>query len=354
MPIGAEQINYTCNADGFTVVCAKKIQAGEEIYITYGPLSNDALLTSYGFALEVNEEGSGYCPDEVTFIMPMPSDKFKLGLLEAAGYSLAKKTIQMQATCIRNVPELFGVLRTLLADESDLCKLRCLSSPPKSAHDVKSISLSNEFKVLYSMWRHASTGCTGLEQSTDMNANLAAFKNAIDICTSCMLDADIHWPKPHSKPDSHPPIIIKITEEALKRAGSIAKQSVAEHEEACRCLAAACARSDDSSQKCLQQSAWRAEMARRVVASDRRVFAHFCAIAVLGTAICGLSETCRASILPRIENASTLEGLRPSSRKAISKYIQGLCRYFGKDLSGPATLTTSNTIHATLDGGTKV
>lgn len=52
---------------GFTVTTIESIQAGAQVYDSYGQKCNHRFLLNYGFSIENNVELDGYCPNEVLF-----------------------------------------------------------------------------------------------------------------------------------------------------------------------------------------------------------------------------------------------------------------------------------------------
>ncbi|KAH8587570.1 hypothetical protein B0O99DRAFT_526624 [Bisporella sp. PMI_857] len=86
----------TMNASGYTIVADQAIERGEEVYISYGPHSNDFLLAEYGFILDENRW------DEVSldgFILPLLSHSQKEQLVDA-GF-LGKYVLDADDVCYR-------------------------------------------------------------------------------------------------------------------------------------------------------------------------------------------------------------------------------------------------------------
>ena len=127
-----------------------------------GPISNDKLLLKYGFALGLNEEPTGYCLDEVTFVLSLPQDTFKLRLVEATtNLAIKHGAVTISATYVREVPNVFSLLRLVAAGGEDLETIK--TKKLKSAFDVKFVSASNEVTMFFLVFTYTCNGCARLE-----------------------------------------------------------------------------------------------------------------------------------------------------------------------------------------------
>jgi len=329
---------YSFGGDSFTLTCVKEIQEGEEVRITYGPKGNGSLLVEYGFALEKNEEANGYCPDEVAFYLPAPlDDEWKLGLLRAAGHTMDGRPVRITVTSMKDVPELLSVIRLVVADNEDAALARALplSCVAKNAYQLRGVSLKNECAMIAALWRLSCERCAGLAPVSPTRST-EALRRAGDMAVWAMVGGGPPSSRTRtstgSQKDSGLPAIVGIAREALLSG------PVEEKVEASR---GPCPWEEGApwpvvrrppGEEWIERAALHAWLVSLVVESERRVFAHFSALAVIVCAVLGLSGADRALVLPHIEGATPLAGLSDGSRRFIAKYVQGLCRKWGAEL----------------------
>jgi len=142
------------------------IQAGSQVYDSYGQKCNHRFLLNYGFAVEDNRELDGFCPNEVPLELNLSLDdplyQHKLDFWMrgeinlAASSSLANnKSHNVQAKRVRvcvsnneNTRLLFSLLRTINCSSEEF---RAITSPVAS--DVRSLFVAEHRSSLTSYYR---------------------------------------------------------------------------------------------------------------------------------------------------------------------------------------------------------
>jgi len=324
---------YGVGDEGATTSCvSKKILAGQQIFLTYGPLSNDKLLHKYAFALVTNEEDNGYCLDEATFVMSLPTnDTFKMSLFNAAKISNLNGTMTMTTTYIRDVPHWFSVLRLMAATGEDVAKLQAMGM--MSAHDVKFISADNEVHMFYLVFSYTCNGCARLEAQHESGRYKQCFRLVVSAVKHLLLKgSDIAG----TQLEAEVPVICGIVRESFNRAGvtsSPAEQL--DFERRAREVAKDICSGSDANKisdrpitttERAARTAQRAEFCRRVLHTEQRLLSHFVTLTSVCTAVLEMTTAEREQILPTFEDAIPLKGLTPTSRNLIARYARGLCR----------------------------
>jgi histone-lysine N-methyltransferase SETD3 len=107
------------------------IQAGSQIFDSYGQKCNHRFLLNYGFAVEHNIELDGYCPNEVPLELRLLSSdvlhdrKFEFWCRDEAPYI---KRIRVSVSNNESTKILFSMLRVVVANEQELDLISPLTS----------------------------------------------------------------------------------------------------------------------------------------------------------------------------------------------------------------------------------
>lgn len=158
----------------FTITTLQSIQAGAQVYDSYGQKCNHRFLLNYGFAVEDNRELDGFCPNEVPIELNLnPEDPLyqhklefwirgELNLTAALAPSLATATAAAARSspaahakrvrvCVSNNENtrlLFSLLRAMSCSAEEL---RAITSPVAS--DMRSLFMSEHRSSLTGYYR---------------------------------------------------------------------------------------------------------------------------------------------------------------------------------------------------------
>jgi len=150
----------------FTITTLQPIQAGAQVYDSYGQKCNHRFLLNYGFAVEDNRELDGFCPNEVPLELNLnlndPLYQHKLDFwmrgeinLAAASSLLNNKPHNAHAKRVRvcvsnneNTRLLFSLLRTINCSADEF---RAVTSPVAS--DMRSLFVAEHRSSLTSYYR---------------------------------------------------------------------------------------------------------------------------------------------------------------------------------------------------------
>eukprot|EP00537_Pseudo-nitzschia_pungens_P013595 CAMPEP_0172395594 /NCGR_PEP_ID=MMETSP1061-20121228/20536_1 /TAXON_ID=37318 /ORGANISM="Pseudo-nitzschia pungens, Strain cf. pungens" /LENGTH=613 /DNA_ID=CAMNT_0013127225 /DNA_START=322 /DNA_END=2163 /DNA_ORIENTATION=+ len=154
----------------FTITTLQSIQAGAQVYDSYGQKCNHRFLLNYGFAVEDNRELDGFCPNEVPIELNLnPEDPLyqhklefwirgELNLAASLAPSLASAAARSTAShakrvrvCVSNNENtrlLFSLLRAMSCSTEEL---RAITSPVAS--DMRSLFMSEHRSSLTGYYR---------------------------------------------------------------------------------------------------------------------------------------------------------------------------------------------------------
>jgi histone-lysine N-methyltransferase SETD3 len=165
----------------FTITALQDIQAGDQIYDSYGQKCNHRFLLNYGFAVEDNRESDGFCPNEVSIELTLdePANRSPAAQNDDDDdeHLTSKETSKQQPpsdfastkyafwvrdgppsskrirVCVSNndsTKSLFSMLRVLEANEEDMAAI--VAAGPymyRSCRDVRfALSSANERRAL--------------------------------------------------------------------------------------------------------------------------------------------------------------------------------------------------------------
>ena len=166
------------------------IQAGAQVYDSYGQKCNHRFLLNYGFAVEDNRELDGFCPNEVPLELNLSIDdplyQHKLdfwmrGEISLAGSSslLANKHHSAHAKRVRvcvsnneNTRLLFSLLRTINCSTDEF---RAITSPVAS--DMRSLFVAEHRSSLTSYYR----SCRDIRHPLSLQNERASMMNLLQI-----------------------------------------------------------------------------------------------------------------------------------------------------------------------------
>lgn len=157
--------HYVCGFLTYTTYSLQPIQAGAQVYDSYGQKCNHRFLLNYGFAVEDNRELDGFCPNEVPLELNLnPEDplyKHKLefwirGELTSPSAILASSrsfagTAKRVRVCVSNNENtrlLFSLLRAMNCSAEEL---GAITSPV--ATDMRSLFVAEHRSPLTSYYR---------------------------------------------------------------------------------------------------------------------------------------------------------------------------------------------------------
>mmetsp|Transcript_5825 Transcript_5825/g.16601 ORF Transcript_5825/g.16601 Transcript_5825/m.16601 type:complete len:610 (-) Transcript_5825:592-2421(-) len=150
----------------FTITTLQSIQAGAQVYDSYGQKCNHRFLLNYGFAVEDNRELDGFCPNEVPIELnlnpedPLYQHKLEFwirgelnlapSLASAAARSTAShaKRVRVCVSNNENTRLLFSLLRAMSCSTEEL---RAITSPVAS--DMRSLFMSEHRSSLTGYYR---------------------------------------------------------------------------------------------------------------------------------------------------------------------------------------------------------
>eukprot|EP00753_Platysulcus_tardus_P017815 PLAT6552.1.p2 GENE.PLAT6552.1~~PLAT6552.1.p2 ORF type:complete len:605 (+),score=328.82 PLAT6552.1:124-1938(+) len=175
---------FNTDLDCFTITSLKELEAGQQIYDSYGKKCNSRFLLNYGFAVESNRDPDGKCHNEVRLLFKLhaedPWRASKIGLL--AGLR-SERGIRVSMTYTDETTlEAFSFLRFINASDTELMMLPSMEEDPDLGKDpIKPISIDNEIRCLEEMAalmeRQLSRYPTTLEQDLEMMEKLEMGSN---------------------------------------------------------------------------------------------------------------------------------------------------------------------------------
>lgn len=150
----------------FTITTLQPIQAGAQVYDSYGQKCNHRFLLNYGFAVEDNRELDGFCPNEVPLELNLNIDdplyqlkldfwlRGEINLSASSSLSSSKshnalaKRVRVCVSNNENTRLLFSLLRTINCSPEEF---RAITSPIPS--DMRSLFVVEQRSSLTSYYR---------------------------------------------------------------------------------------------------------------------------------------------------------------------------------------------------------
>jgi len=150
----------------FTITTLQPIQAGAQVYDSYGQKCNHRFLLNYGFAVEDNRELDGFCPNEVPLELNLsledPLYQLKLdfwlrgeinlaassALTSTKAHNALAKRVRVCVSNNENTRLLFSLLRTINCSPDEF---RAITSPVAS--DMRSLFVAEHRSSLTSYYR---------------------------------------------------------------------------------------------------------------------------------------------------------------------------------------------------------
>jgi histone-lysine N-methyltransferase SETD3 len=181
------EFDDTCQ--GFIITSLQKINAGAQVYDSYGQKCNHRFLLNYGFSIENNIESDGTCPNEVPLLIQLSvSDQLydRKVALYGGDNSLPMKRIRVCVSENESTKTLFALLRIIAADETDINLLTSGSGSSyfRSIREANfPISLRNERAMMTLLQNviqeHLARYPATLQEDIDLlkSATLAPFSN---------------------------------------------------------------------------------------------------------------------------------------------------------------------------------
>jgi len=150
----------------FTITTLQSIEAGAQVYDSYGQKCNHRFLLNYGFAVEDNRELDGFCPNEVPLELNLSLDdplyqhklefwlRGEINLGASSSLSNSKphgahaKRVRVCVSNNENTRLLFSLLRTINCSADEF---RAITSPVAS--DMRSLFVAEHRSSLTSYYR---------------------------------------------------------------------------------------------------------------------------------------------------------------------------------------------------------
>mmetsp|Transcript_35684 Transcript_35684/g.82996 ORF Transcript_35684/g.82996 Transcript_35684/m.82996 type:complete len:357 (+) Transcript_35684:902-1972(+) len=144
---------FDSGRDAFTITTLQTIEAGAEVFDSYGQKCNHRFLLNYGFAIENNREIDGFCPNEVPLEFSLlPTDP--LFALKSTFWSRdGSPDIKRVRVCVsnnENTKSMLSMLRVIVANEDEMSSVSCSGLYMfRTAKDIRfPLSLRNERAAL--------------------------------------------------------------------------------------------------------------------------------------------------------------------------------------------------------------
>ena len=173
----------------------QSIQAGAQVYDSYGQKCNHRFLLNYGFAVEDNRELDGFCPNEVPLELRLsPTDplyQHKLDFWLRGDINLAApstipnnkshnahaKRVRVCVSNNENTRLLFSLLRTINCSAEEF---RAITSPVAS--DMRSLFVAEHRSPLTSYYR----SCRDIRHPLSLNNERMSMMNLLQIVSNAL------------------------------------------------------------------------------------------------------------------------------------------------------------------------
>jgi histone-lysine N-methyltransferase SETD3 len=186
----------------FTITTLQPIQAGAQVYDSYGQKCNHRFLLNYGFAVEDNRELDGFCPNEVSLELSLnlgdPLYQVKLDFWMRGEISLASspslsdskphnahvKRIRVCVSNNENTRLLFSLLRTINCTAEEF---RAIASPVQN--DMRSVFVAEHRSSLTGYYR----SCRDIRHPLSLRNERISMMNLLQIITVALGKYPTSW-----------------------------------------------------------------------------------------------------------------------------------------------------------------